>query len=140
MKKRVLLAVTQEEEAKLRAALQPDYELVTARVVSEVLDLLQQEQFDAIIAGVDFDESRMFDLLRTIKADASLKSVPFVCFRGREPPLTVELEASVITLAQALGACGYLSSTDFAYTQKAGEELRLAIERCITRSGEAPGE
>lgn len=137
MKKRIILAVTEEEEAKLRAALQPDYELATARVISEVLDLMQQEQFDAIIAGVDFDESRMFDLLRTVKADASVKSVPFICFRGREPPLTVELEASVITLAQALGACGYLSFTDFAYTQRAAEELRRAIEKCIARSEEA---
>jgi hypothetical protein len=34
------------------------------------------------MAGVHFDDSRMFDLLRYVRADKRYVGVPVVCFRG----------------------------------------------------------
>lgn len=53
--------------------------------------LKSSKSADMIVCGIHFDDSRMFDLLRLVKADSQSRSIPFLCYRdlGSELPATL---------------------------------------------------
>lgn len=76
--------------------------IVFARTLAAALAMLRRDSYHLLIVGMDFDESRMFELLSQVKALSS--APPVVCVR--ECRILSDLNAAhgVEMAARALGA------------------------------------
>lgn len=83
---RILIASSPAGQAVLKKALGSSFTPVPVATCDDALAALAAG-LDIAISTVDFDESRMFDLLRLAKADARLRSLPFLCVRALEGEL-----------------------------------------------------
>ncbi len=61
------------------AALLARHEVTTARTTAEVQRALQEGEFGLLVVGAAFDDSRMFDLIREIRAEARHDALRIVC-------------------------------------------------------------
>jgi hypothetical protein len=66
-----------------------------------------RHDIDLIVCGLEFDESRMFDLLRKVKAEAATCSIPFLCVKSRLGPLDRTIHESIEIAARTLGGEGF---------------------------------
>ena len=80
MPKRILVADTPDSDHRLNAIL-AGHEVTFARTVGESLRLLAHQQFDLVLVGVHFDDSRMFDLVRHVRAGGQTEP-PVACIRS----------------------------------------------------------
>ncbi|HZL89820.1 MAG TPA: hypothetical protein VFB96_15750 [Pirellulaceae bacterium] len=80
-KTRILVACVRRAYTRLFAILS-GYELTYVTSLADARVALQADDFDLILIGRYFDESRMFDLLQDVRADARFQFVPVACFRG----------------------------------------------------------
>ena len=105
MKKTVLVA--DHADARLSTIL-AGYELVFVRTLDEAKETLTGRNFDLIVIGVHFDESRMFDLLRHVRWQERHRATPVVCVLTTDfsrPAIAAEgLEIAV----KALGGTAYI--------------------------------
>ena len=76
---------------------------VTLEMAKEVV----HDNIDVILCGLHFDDSRMFDLLRFVKADPTLRTIPFLCIKTLEGEVEPTFNESVRIATKALGAVGY---------------------------------
>lgn len=65
------------------------------------------QDIDLIVCGLQFDESRMFDLLRKVKAEPSTRNIPFLCVKAVSGALDRTISESIKIATQALGATGF---------------------------------
>jgi CheY-like chemotaxis protein len=82
MDKKVLVADVPEMQARVAAVLVQE-RLVFVHTLAAALKALAGEDFDLVLIGLHFDDSRMFDLLREVRAGSRNGAVPIVCFRTR---------------------------------------------------------
>ena len=61
------------------AALLARHDVTTARTTAEVHRALQKGEFGLLVVGATFDDSRMFDLVREIRAEARHDALRIVC-------------------------------------------------------------
>jgi CheY-like chemotaxis protein len=80
-KARILLACVKQGYTRIFAII-TGHPLTFVSTLSDAQAALESDRFDLIMIGVHFDESRMFDLLKYVKADARHSQAPIVCFRG----------------------------------------------------------
>jgi PleD family two-component response regulator len=105
MSKVVLVADT--GDARLPGIL-AGYSLSFVRTLDEAKSILAARNFDLILIGVHFDESRMFDLLRYVRAQERHRATPVVCV------LTVDFTRHAVAAegleiaVKALGGTAYL--------------------------------
>jgi PleD family two-component response regulator len=105
MKKTVLVA--DHADARLSAILAA-YELMFVRTLEEAKAALNGRNYDLIIIGVHFDESRMFDLLRYVRWQERHRATPVIC------ALTVDFTRQAIAAegveiaVKALGGTAFL--------------------------------
>ena len=104
-KSHILLACVQNGYTRLFAIL-TGHELTFVTTLADAHTALKAERFNMIMIGVNFDESRMFDLLQHVRADSKYSRVPVVCFRGIITPATeVKFALEEVELAcNAMGA------------------------------------
>jgi len=76
MKKSILVA--DHSDARLSALLS-SHDLSFVGTMDEAKSLLTGRNFDLILIGVHFDESRMFDLLRHVRGQERHRATPVVC-------------------------------------------------------------
>src|SRR5437870_13665032 len=86
-KSRILVACVQEAYPRLFAIF-TGHELTFVTTLADAHQALKADRFNMIMIGVNFDESRMFDLLQHVRADSKYSRVPVVCFRGIVTPDT----------------------------------------------------
>ena len=130
MRKRVLVADIPESDRRLTEVLH-GHELAFARTLGEAARILEQRDFDLIVIGVHFDDSRMFDLARHVRSggqeeprEASVRSTRFV-----SPALSIEgLEIA----ARALDCNLFLDLTEFADDAHGNAEVRKRLEDLFT--------
>jgi hypothetical protein len=84
--KRILAAVAPAALPAIRGALVNKVVVLPAHTLDDACQVLVS-RVDMIIAGVHFDDSRMFDLLRIAKADPTYRDIPFLCIRGVSGPI-----------------------------------------------------
>ena len=91
----------------LHDCLDDSMDLIAADTLDKALRLLEErEDIDLIVVTVNFDESRMFDLLRL--AVAKYKEIPVVCCRAFDlDAARVSLEALRIA-SETLGAASFI--------------------------------
>ena len=92
---------------------------------------------DIIVCGIHFDDSRMFELLRAIKADPGLSKTPFVCVRlvgsNLAPAVIQSLEISCALLGAAKFIDLYVLERTFG-AETAEIELRRMISALAGQS------
>jgi hypothetical protein len=133
-KKRVFLATVSGLQAFTYEALKDSVSVSVVTTTSQAHALLKQP-FDVIICGSQFDESRMFDLLRYCKAMPHTKNLPFVCIRARGGELDDAAYQGVAIALRTLQAEAFIDlyrwKKIFGH-EKAKEMLRDAIIRLAT--------
>jgi hypothetical protein len=105
---------------KLLAALRPEAIVAVKRALGEYAELLpvhsfdeavkrlrEEPEVDAVLCGIYFAQTRMFDLLSVVRAD--FPDIPFVCCRiGDSDVPGVTLEAIGIA-ARSMGAKAFIN-------------------------------
>jgi CheY-like chemotaxis protein len=128
---RILAAVPPEAQAILRLALGKAATLLPAHTTEEALGIVAQG-VDIIICGIHFDDSRMFELLRAVKADPGLGKIPFVCVRlvgsNLTPTLVQSLEMSCALLGAAVFIDLYTLERTFGPERAAHQLGRMILE------------
>ena len=136
LKKKVLVADVPEAHVRLAAVLN-GAELRFAQTLGDAQRALAHEDFDLLIAGVHFDESRMFDLLRAVRSGRRNRQVPILCVRTRRLALaTLTPQALEITI-KALNGNAYVDLTGFADDEGGNAAVRQLLET-VTASFAAP--
>lgn len=97
---RILVADTPAGAKMIQNVLGADFELIHARSIEQALPALRT-RLSAIVCGLHFDGSRMFDLLRAAKGGFS-RDVPFICYRDLEsdlgPPVIEGMEIATAVM------------------------------------------
>ena len=103
----VLVADAPDSVAAFRRALTAPLDVLSASTLDEAKAALAEHP-DVVICGCHFDEGRMYDLLRHIKAQPALARVPFVAVRCLEGELDDALYESVKIAVRALGGNAFV--------------------------------
>ena len=123
MDKKVLVADVPDVQARVAAVLAQE-RLVFVHTLAAALKALAAEDFDLVLIGMHFDDSRMFDLLHAVRSGSRNGAVPILCYRLR-PLAFMALSTQVIEVTvKALGA---LSFADLASHAEADGNAALAL-------------
>jgi response regulator RpfG family c-di-GMP phosphodiesterase len=104
-KPRLLVAGTPPVIATIQDLLGDGVQCIPARCIEEAM-LGIEGRPDAILCNVRFDESRMMELLSTVKEQPETRAIPFLCLRLA--PMPASWRRGVEIAALALGAAGFL--------------------------------
>lgn len=129
MTQKILVADGPDIERRVSVILKPS-ELTFVHTLAEAKRALARDDFTLIIIGVHFDESRMFDLLRQVRADERHQAAPVVCVASQpfDTPISVEgLEIAT----RALAADAFVDFAKYAGRDASNEALRSVVERLL---------
>lgn len=135
LKKRVMVAATPESAPVAMRALQGHYEAHICTSLAMARGILA-ERVDAILCGIYFAESKMFDLLHLVKANEQNKSAPFLCVKANEGILSPVLLQSIEMASKTLGADSFVDLSEWRKTlgdEAAYARLQQMIDRLIDR-------
>jgi len=133
---KILIADTPEGSTKLNQILN-GHDLTFAKTLSEARGKLEQP-FDLVIAGLHFDDSRMFEFLRELKRSDCNATKPLILYCSKDTRMVRMMVESLRLISGAIGAWTFLDELAFATSSNPHAELRLIFERCLT--GESPKE
>ena len=130
MPKRILVADTSDSDRRLSAIL-AGQDVMFARTIGEAQRLLAQQQFDLVMIGVHFDDSRMFDLLRQVRIEGRNKGIPVVCVREPGLGFTAVSTNTLEVTCRALDANAFVDLASLKDEEERNAALRGAIEDLI---------
>jgi CheY-like chemotaxis protein len=132
MPKRILVADTSESDRRLSAIL-AGQDVMFARTIGEAQRLLAQQQFDLVMIGVHFDDSRMFDLVRHVRAGGHHAGKPVACVRSHRfiSAAAISLEGLEIA-ARALACNIFLDLTKYPDGAHGNAEVRKLLDALLT--------
>jgi len=132
MPKRILVADTSESDRRLSAIL-AGQDVMFARTIGEAQRLLAQQQFDLVMIGVHFDDSRMFDLVRHVRAGGHHAGKPVACVRSHRfiSAAAISLEGLEIA-ARALACNIVLDLTKYPDGAHGNAEVRKLLDALLT--------
>ncbi|HEY8357419.1 MAG TPA: hypothetical protein VIL30_08140 [Ramlibacter sp.] len=104
---KVLVADDPDAIEALRRALTRPFQLVLVSGVPEARRQLQDRPA-LVVCGCHFDDGGMYDLLRHMKADPALETIPFMAVRCLEGELDDTLYQSVKIAVRALGGDAFV--------------------------------
>jgi len=109
----LLLACRKVAYEALSPILRDCFRIIHTATLSETLQTLKRETaIDVILSTVSFDEHRMFDLLRDVKA--RYPKLPFIACRVQDTELNQISLEGVRIASQALGAAAFVDLTELA--------------------------
>jgi DNA-binding response OmpR family regulator len=126
--KRILVADVPQMDARYTAALR-GWEIEFVRTLGAARQALGGARYDLIAIGVYFDDSQMFDLVRSLRAAERTAALPILCVRGR-PGFTAVSTSTLETALRALGADRFIDLLESAGVE-AEAALREAAERLV---------
>jgi CheY-like chemotaxis protein len=133
MDRKVLVADVPEVQARVAAVLAHE-RLVFVHTLAAALSALARDDFDLVLIGMHFDDSRMFDLLREVRAGGRNRSVRVACYRLR-PFAFMALSTQVIEVTvKALGASAFADLASYASEQE-GDRALVRLVAAVTESG-----
>ncbi|HYE39464.1 MAG TPA: hypothetical protein VEB23_06015 [Ramlibacter sp.] len=104
---RILLADTPEGVEAFREALVTSFAIVPVTTFERARSALDSVPA-LVVCGCHFDEGRMYDLLRYMKATPALERVPFLAVRAMRGELEDTLYESVKIAVRALGGNAFV--------------------------------
>ena len=125
--KKILVADIPQMDVRYRTAL-AGREVEFVRTMAEARRALGRP-CDLVAIGVYFDDSRMFDLVRWLRADAAHGKVPIVCVRGRPGFTAVTTRTLELTL-KALSVDEFIDLMHFG-DDAGNAALRDAVARLL---------
>ena len=103
----IVLADRDDAYGILRESLAGSLPLAVASTLAQARHLVT-EQTPLVLCDCHFDDGRMYDLLRWMKATPRVARVPFMALRVREGELDDAMYESVKIATRALGANGFV--------------------------------
>jgi hypothetical protein len=107
VRRRVLVAGTQDAIDAARAALGEELELAAAYSVAEALQQVAGG-VELVLCNVRFDDSRMFDFLGALNAVPGARRVPVICCRVARSPISGGARRGIELALEALGVLAFL--------------------------------
>ena len=126
---KVLAAAAPVMDEKLRECL-PGHDLTFVRTMGQAIRALRSGGFQLVVIGLDFDESRMLELLQYVRSLPAYKEFPVICVHGDHFNLSEAVMKSIDVAVKALGGVAFLDLRDGAldYQKDCGVLDRVAIE------------
>lgn len=134
MAKRVLIADVPEVEARMASVFAQE-RVVFANTLAAALNALGADDFDLVLIGLHFDDSRMFDLVREVRSGRRNHAVPIVCFRLRPFAFPISMQVIEVTV-KALGAHSFADLATYATEADGNAALALLV---AAATATAPG-
>ena len=134
--KRILVAV--EGVERLQRIL-VGHQLTLARDVEAAKAELQKAEFAMIILGVNFDESRMFELLRLVRTYRTNQLTPVVCMLTTETRLSDVAIEGLDHAVKAMLANAFLNLNKFPDDEAGNGRVRRIIDYLILIDGDLHG-
>jgi PleD family two-component response regulator len=110
---KVLVADVREMDEKIRECL-PKRDLTFVRTMSEAIRALRHDGFQLVVIGLNFDESRMLELLQYVRVLPAYKEVPVICVHGDHLNLSEAVMKNIDVAVKALGGVAFLNLRDGA--------------------------
>ena len=110
---KVLVADVAEMDERIRHCL-PGHELTFVRTLAEAVRTLRRDGFGLVVIGLQFDESRMFELLSHVRSLAKYNEVPVVCVQGMEFTVPEAVMRTVDMAVKALSGTAFVDLRDEA--------------------------
>jgi len=133
---RILLAVAGEE--RLRRIL-AGHDLTLTGTVEEAKVELQKREFAMIVLGVNFDESRMFELLRLVRTYRTNQLTPVVCMLTTASRLSDVAIEGLDHAVKAMLANAFLNLNRFPDDEAGNARVRRIIDYLILIDGDMHG-
>lgn len=109
---KILIADLQKGALRLTTILSDHYELVYTNTVEQAMRLLRApDEFDLVIVGVLFDDSRMYDLIQQIRRSDQLKSLPVMGFSDEHTAISVAGRDAIESGSHLLGVADYVDTS-----------------------------
>ena len=110
-KARVLCAAIPELDDKLRDCL-PGQDISFVRTMHQAVSALRRDGFELLVIDLNFDESRMFELLQYVRALPKYRDVPVICTYADHVNLTDAVIRNIDVAVKALGGMAFLDLRD----------------------------
>ena len=108
---RVLVAAVPEVDERVRECL-PGHELTFVRTMHESISALRRDGFRLLVIDLNFDESRMFELLQYVRVLPKYRDVPVICTHGEHLNLSDAVIRNIDVAVKALGGMAFLDLRD----------------------------
>ena len=132
MRRRILVADTPEGDRRLSEIL-AGHEVVFARTMGEAQRLLEQQDFDLVIVGVHFDDSRMFDLVRHVRSRGRHADWPVACVRSHRFVSAAAISIEGLQIAAKALACNlFVDLTKYPDDAQGNAEVRKLLDELLT--------
>ena len=109
----VLVAAPPEMDEKIHECL-PGHELTFVRSMLDAMSALRHDGFQLVVIDLDFDESRMLELLQHVRALKKYAEVPVICVHGDQLTLSDAVLKNIDVAVKALGGVAFLDLGDGA--------------------------
>jgi PleD family two-component response regulator len=131
---RVLVADVAEMDAKIRECL-PGHDLTFVRTMYEAISALRRDGFQLVVIGLEFDESRMLELLQYVRGLPKYKDIPVVCVHADHLNLSEAAMKNIDVAVKALGGMAFINLADGAinYRQDCRRLDELAVASASLR-------
>ena len=130
---KVLVAIRPEDADVMRHVFGDEFEVISCITLAEAQAALGPD-LAMIACGVHFDDGRMFNLLKQVKADPQLCAIPFWGILRDEGLLSSAITRGIRTAMKSMGANGLfnLSQVDTdGEGDNAYRELRSTIRKSL---------
>ena len=117
-KVRVLCAAIPELDDKLRDCL-PGHEISFVRTMHQAVAALRRDGFRLLVIDLNFDESRMFELLQYVRALPKYHEVPVICTYADHVSLSDAVIRNIEVAVKALGGMAFLDLRDGSFAHHA---------------------
>ena len=134
---RILTAVAPDTEERVRRILK-GHELHIVRHIPDATKALEEEAIELIFVGARFDESRMFDLLGYIQADAKHRRIPVVAAIIAPTRMTEETVTGLAHATRVFGASVFINLNDFDDEETQNARLRIVVDALIAPAERIP--
>lgn len=126
---KVLVAAGDEMDARLRECL-PGHELQFVRTMHQAVRALRHDGYQLVVIGLDFDESRMLELLQYVRTLSHYRDVPVVCVHAEYLNLSFAAMKNIEVAVKALGGLAFLDLAHGVIDYKEGCAFldRVAID------------
>jgi PleD family two-component response regulator len=126
---KVLVADVPDMDQKIRECL-PGHDLTFVRTMYDAIGKLRHDGFQLIVIGLEFDESRMLELLQYVRGLPRYKDAPVVCVHAEQMNLSEAVMKNIDVAVKALGGIGFLNLAEGAinYQQDCSFLDQTAIE------------
>jgi hypothetical protein len=133
----ILTAVAPDTEERVRRILK-GHELRIVRHIPDATRALEEEAIELIFVGARFDESRMFDLLGYIQADAKHRRIPVVAAIIAPTRMTEETVTGLAHATKVFGASMFINLNDFDDEETQNARLRIVVDALIAPAEAIP--